>query len=218
MPFHDLAGVSTCRFKAREYILRRGEAMPYVYYLKRGEVNREVLTPYGSVTINTTKEGGHITGSIIGLLTIFDRNFDGICSDDFIAATDCICYRIPVDVCKQYMRAHPALMEEAFVRAIDIYNELEATLASLQDQPAPERVCDFLLRHSSASADGPRLAKTFSNVEIGKHLAVHTVTVSRIISALRREGIVTRTPEGLLVTDPEGLAAYARGQRRMKYD
>lgn len=203
MPFHDLAGVSTCRFKAREYILRRGEAMPYVYYLKRGEVNREVLTPYGSVTINTTKEGGKITGSIIGLLTIFDRNFDGICSDDFIAATDCICYRIPVDVCKRYMREHPALMEEAFVRAIDIYNELEATLASLQDQPAPERVCDFLLRHSSASADGPRLAKTFSNVEIGKHLAVHTVTVSRIISALRREGIVTRTPEGLLVTDPE---------------
>lgn len=218
MPFHDLPGVTTCRFRAREYLLRRGEAMPYVYYLKRGEVNREVLTPYGSVMISNTKEGGKITGSIIGLLTIFDRSFDGVCSDDFIAATDCICYRIPVDVCKRYMRTHPALMEEAFVRAIDIYNELEATLASLQDQPAPERVCAFLLAHSTADADGLHLAKTFSNVEIGKHLAVHSVTVSRIISALRREGIVTRTPDGLRVTDPEALAAYAGGQRRMKYD
>lgn len=218
MPFHDLAGVTTCRFKAREYILRRGEAMPYVYYLKRGEVNREVLTPYGSMTINTTKEGVQITGSIIGLLTIFDRSFDGICSDDFVAATDCICYRIPVDVCKRYMRAHPALMEEAFVRAIDIYNELEAILASLQDLPAPQRVCDFLLRHSVATPDGPLLPKAFSNVEIGKHLAIHTVTVSRIISALRREGIVARTPEGLRILDPTALSEHLTGRRRMKYD
>lgn len=218
MPFHDLAGVTTCRFKAREYILRRGEAMPYVYYLKRGEVNREVLTPYGSMTINTTKEGVQITGSIIGLLTIFDRSFDGICSDDFVAASDCICYRIPVDVCKRYMRAHPALMEEAFMRAIDIYNELEAILASLQDLPAPQRVCDFLLRHSVATPDGPLLPKAFSNVEIGKHLAIHTVTVSRIISALRREGIVARTPEGLRILDPTALSEHLTGRRRMKYD
>lgn len=218
MPFRDLPGVTTCRFRAREYILRRGEAMPYVYYLKRGEVNREVLTPYGSVMISNTKEGGKITGSIIGLLTIFDRNFDGIYSDDFVAATDCICYRIPVDVCKRYMRAHPALMEEAFVRAIDIYNELEAILASLQDLPAPQRVCDFLLRHSVATPDGPLLPKAFSNVEIGKHLAIHTVTVSRIISALRREGIVARTPEGLRICDPEALSDHLAGRRRMKYD
>ena len=45
MLFRDLPGVTTCRFKQGEYLLRRGEPMPYVYYLKKGEVKREVLTP-----------------------------------------------------------------------------------------------------------------------------------------------------------------------------
>lgn len=41
MLFRDLPGVTTCRFKQGEYLLRRGEPMPYVYYLKKGEVKRE---------------------------------------------------------------------------------------------------------------------------------------------------------------------------------
>lgn len=36
MLFRDLPGVTTCRFKQGEYLLRRGEPMPYVYYLKKG--------------------------------------------------------------------------------------------------------------------------------------------------------------------------------------
>lgn len=85
MLFRDLPGVTTCRFKQGEYLLRRGEPMPYVYYLKKGEVKREVLTPYGSEMINTIKVGGQITGSIVGLLEIYDSRFNGYCSDDFIA-------------------------------------------------------------------------------------------------------------------------------------
>ncbi len=75
MLFRDLPGVTTCRFKQGEYLLRRGEPMPYVYYLKKGEVKREVLTPYGSEMINTIKVGGQITGSIVGLLEIYDSRF-----------------------------------------------------------------------------------------------------------------------------------------------
>ena len=39
MLFRDLPGVTTCRFKQGEYLLRRGEPMPYVYYLKKGELH-----------------------------------------------------------------------------------------------------------------------------------------------------------------------------------
>lgn len=116
MLFQGLPGVSVCRFKKGEYLMRRGEAMPYVYYLKKGEVKREVLSPYGSEMINTVKFGGQITASIIGLLTIYDSGFDGTCSDDFIAVTDCVCLRVPVEVCMQYLGEHPELLADALKR------------------------------------------------------------------------------------------------------
>lgn len=76
MPFHQLEGVEVCQFKAREYLMRRGDPMPYVYYLKRGVVNREILSKEGSILITTIKESGGITSSIVGLLEIFADYFE----------------------------------------------------------------------------------------------------------------------------------------------
>ena len=85
MPFHQLEGVEVCQFKAREYLMRRGDPMPYVYYLKRGVVNREILSKEGAILITTIKESGGITSSIVGLLEIFADYFEGKCTDDFVA-------------------------------------------------------------------------------------------------------------------------------------
>ena len=90
MPFHQLEGVEVCQFKAREYLMRRGDPMPYVYYLKRGVVNREILSKERSILITTIKESGGITSSIVGLLEIFADYFEGKCTDDFVAVTDCV--------------------------------------------------------------------------------------------------------------------------------
>lgn len=203
--FRDLPGVTTSRFKQGEYLLRRGEPMPYVYYLKKGEVKREVLTPYGSEMINTIKVGGQITGSIVGLLEIYDSHFDGYCSDDFIAIEECVCYRVPVEVCMRYLGEHPELLAEAL-------------FLNKRDLKAPQLVCEFLLTHGLERAEGLVLPKKFNNVEIAKHLSMHSVTVSRIMSALKREGVVVRTAEGWLLRDTEALHEYLDGTRKMKYD
>ena len=214
----DLPGVTTCRFKQGEYLLRRGEPMPYVYYLKKGEVKREVLSPYGSEMINTVKFGGQITASIIGLLTIYDSGFDGTCSDDFIAVTDCVCLRVPVEVCMQYLGEHPELLADALTMSIALFDELEIRLNNKRDLRAPQLVSEFLLTHGLERAEGLVLPKKFNNVEIAKHLSMHSVTVSRIMSALKREGVVVRTAEGWLLRDTEALHEYLDGTRKMKYD
>lgn len=159
MLFQGLPGVSVCRFRKGEYLMRRGEAMPYVYYLKKGEVKWEVLSPYGSEMINTVKFGGQITASIIGLLTIYDSGFDGTCRDDFIAVTDCVCYRVPVEVCMRYLGEHPELLAEALTMAMDLFDEMEALLLNKRDLKAPQLVSEFLLTHGVASAEGLLLPK-----------------------------------------------------------
>lgn len=218
MPFCNLPGVTTCRFAPRDYLLRRGEPMPYVYYLKKGEVKREVVTPYGSELINTIKVEGQITGSIVGLLEIYDKHFDGTCSDDFIAVTECICCRVPVEVCMRYLGTHPELLAEALTMSIDLFNEMEALVTHRRDLRAPQLVSEFLLTHFVQTESGLLLPKKFSNVEIAKYLSMHSVTVSRIMSVWRREAVVERVPEGWILADVDALRAYLNGERTMKYD
>ena len=218
MLFRDLPGVTTCRFKQGEYLLRRGEPMPYVYCLKKGEVKREVLTPYGSEMINPIKVGGQITGSIVGLLEIYDSHFDGYCSDDFIAIEECVCYRVPVEVCMRYLGEHPELLAEALTMAIDLFDVMEALLLNKRDLKAPQLVCEFLLTHGLERAEGLVLPKKFNNVEIAKYRSMHSVTGARLMSALKREGVVVRTAEGWLLRNTEALHEYLDGTRKMKYD
>lgn len=218
MPFHDLPGVTTCRFKPREYLIRCGDAMPYVYYLKKGVVEREVLTPHGTEMVNVMKEGGQIVDSIVGLLEIFGKNFDGYCNDCFIAMTNCICYRIPVEVCKEYFRANPRLLEEALAMAIEAFDQTEAMLTNRKDLQAPQMICEFLLVHAESMVAGRVVPKNFTNVEIAKHLNVHSVTVSRVIGVLRKQGVAERVAEGLRLCDEGVIRDYVTGTRKMKYD
>ena len=218
MPFRHLDGIEVCRFRAGEVLMRRGEPMPYVYYLKKGAVKREILTQEGSTLIVTIKESGAITGSIVGLLEIFDKRFNGYCSDDFIAEKECLCYRIPVSVCKTYLRNHPALLEEALVMCIAQFDLLEAAYSKKKDMSAVDLVCEFLLSHDESGTEGILVPKKYTNVEIGKYLGIHSVTVSRIINCLRHDGCVVRTSKGLKILDEAGICAYLNGEKKMKYD
>lgn len=215
MPFRHLDGVESCCFKAGEYLFHRGQSMPYVYYLKKGCVKREILTCEGSSLIVAIKEGGKITGSIVGLLVIFDQYFNGYCSDDFIAVTDCVCYRIPVSICKAYLRSHPELLEEALVMCISLSDLMEVAYSKKKDMSAVGLVCEFLLSHYEGDAVVP---KKYTNVEIGKYLGLHSVTVSRIINCLRADGCVVRTSQGLVILDEVGIRTYLNGEKKMKYD
>lgn len=176
MLFRDLPGVTTCRFKQGEYLLRRGEPMPYVYYLKKGEVKREVLTPYGSEMINTIKVGGQITGRSWGCWRSTILHLTAIAATNFIAIEECVCYRVPVEVCMRYLGEHPELLAEALTIAIDLFDEMEALFLNKRDLKAPQLVSEFLLTHGLERAEGLVLPKKFNNVEIAKHLSMHSVT------------------------------------------
>lgn len=214
MPFRHLPGVSTCRFKRGDYLYHVGDRMDHVYYLIRGRVKREVLSAGGHTMISTVKESGKITGSIVGLFNIYDEKFEGIATDDFVAAEDCICYKIPVEVFRTYMLDHPDLLVQTLGICIALYDDLERLNNDRSDLDATARLSRFLLDRSGR---GRTLPKTYTNVEIGKFLSMHPVTVSRLIGALQKEKIVLRRPEGLEVIDPEGLEACARGRRHLNY-
>lgn len=126
MPFRDLPGVIQCRFKRGDYLIRSGERVEYIYYLLQGTVYRESVTATGTETILSSKISGNIVQSLVGILILYRRPYEGISNNDFIAHTNCVCYRIPVDVCMEYLRRHPALLEDVVRVSMDEYMHLMA--------------------------------------------------------------------------------------------
>lgn len=219
MPFSKIPGVTTCYFKKGEYLIRAGEAMEYVYYLKKGSVEREMVTASGRESILSNKSSNGIIHSLVGILILYRKDREGIARNDFIAKTDCVCYKVPAQACKDYLRQHPELLEETLAMAMEEYAAMETRFMAKHEKNAAAQLCQFLLNHATCSCEEEPsvLSKKYTNVEISKYLSIHAVTVARILRALKEEGVVNRTEHGLMILDRVALAEYANEERLLQY-
>lgn len=72
-------------------------------------------------------------------------------------------------------------------------------------------LCLTLKSLAHENSDGSfSIPPLFSNVELGKLCGIHTVSVSRLIGKLTREGILERKKEGIVIYDMERLSAYVK--------
>ena len=217
MPFRDLPGVTKCHFKPGDCLIAAGERVDYIYYLQKGVVYRELLTDKGYESILSRKVGDSTVSSLIGILPWYRRHDVGISTNDFVAKTNCVCYRIPKDVCIEYLQQHHELLEELVRIAMEEYMRLMDLFQAKREGDVSSRLCRFLLKSSRDTEQGKILPKKYTNVEIAKFLSVHKVTVARILRALKEENCVVRTAEGLLLSDEAELEAYACQQKILEY-
>lgn len=220
MPFHEfrhLPGAELCYFQPGEYLIEAGEPLKYIYYLQSGIVYREIVTSSGNENVLNRRMGDRCADSVVGLLAMYsDRNTTGAKSG-FVAQTECVCWRIPVEVCKSYMREHPALLEQAITLAMKEFSDLSDRFIARREKNAPALLCSVLLDYSHEVEEGRFLSKKFTNVELAKFVSIHKVTVANMLRALKEEGVVERTPQGLLLKDVARLQAYARGEKILEY-
>ena len=218
MPFRDLPGATQCRFRKGERIMRAGEKIDYLYYLTKGAVYREVVTDKGYESILSKKSGSNAVQSLVGILAVYNRSNHGMSNSDFFAYTDCITYRIPVAVCKDYLRQHPDLLEEVIECSMYEYTNLLKLFQSRREGSATMRLCSLLLERARETEDGLAVSRKCTNVEISKLLSIHKVTVSRMLRALKEDGCVERSAAGLIILQPEQLRKYADGESVLEYE
>lgn len=217
MPFRDLPGVTQCRFKQGECLISDGESMEYVYYLRKGTVYREMLTANGYESILSVKQGNSVVASLVGILVLYRSDNPGLCNYNFIARTNCICYRIPKDVCMKYLREHPVLLEDVIRTSMDEYNRLLDLFLVKREGGVAGRLCGFLLERSRDTEVGRVLSKKYTNVEMSKFLSVHKGTVARILGVLKEKGWIVRTQQGLQLLDIPALEEYAYQNKQLDY-
>lgn len=193
--------------------------MDAVYYLIKGTVYRELINDKGHESILSRKNNADVADALVGVLSLYNPTHGAFSRYNFIAHTDCTCYRIPGEVCKAYLRSNPELLERVIQHSMREYNQILNLFQTHKEGMASAKLCALLLERAKETEDGLRIVpRKCTNVELSKLLSVHKVTVSRMIRALREEGVVERATEGLVLLQPERLKRYAENKEVLIYE
>lgn len=152
--FRNLPGAELCYFQPGEYLIESGAPLRYIYYLQSGLVYREVVTASGNENFLSRRLDDDDADSIVGLLAMYTTTDDGLMHSGFVAQTECVCWRIPVEECKRYMRAHPELLERALVLAMQEFAQLNSRFMARREKNAAALLCNVLINYSRKAEDG----------------------------------------------------------------
>jgi len=181
-----------------EPIYSRGSAGLAVYTVRSGVVRFERTTDQGDRRI--VRLAGK--GDLIGQEALLQRHH----SDEAVCCTEVQLCRIPCTLVDDLGRAQGALLRELMLRWQVALDEAEAWLAELAAGPARLRLLR-LLRRLADHADAAGQVWLPRREEIGAMLGLTEETASRLVSALRREGLVTVLPGRSARLDPQALDA-----------
>ncbi|WP_341889591.1 Crp/Fnr family transcriptional regulator [Variovorax sp. YR752] len=166
-------------------VYARGEAGAAVFTVRAGIVRFERSSPHGDRRI--VRLAGR--GDLIGQEALLQRPY----ADEAIACTPVQLCRIPRHLVDQLATAQGSLPRELMLRWQVALDASEAWVAELSSGPAHRRLLHLLLRLARLGEPGgpvwlPR------REEIGAMLDLTVETASRLVSRLRREGVIELLP------------------------
>lgn len=174
----------------------RGTAGLAVFTIREGLVRFERSSEHGDRRI--VRIAGR--GDLIGQEALLHRPY----GDDAVACTEVHLCRIPRALIDELAQGRDELPRELMLRWQCALDAAEAWVSDLSTGPARRRVLHLLRRLGDhAGADGtiwlPR------REEIGAMLDMTFETASRVVSALRREGVLALAPGRSAVLDRAAL-------------
>ena len=163
-------------------VFDRGAAGTAVFTIRSGWVRFERSTERGDRRI--VRLAGR--GDLIGQEALLQRPY----ADEAVACTTVEVCRIPRSLIDDLAEGGTALPRELMLRWQRALDEAEAWVADLCAGPARRRLLRLLLRLSQ-QVDGDGLIWMPRREDIGDMLDMTIETASRLVSSLRREGVLT---------------------------
>lgn len=177
--------IASPRIEPEHRIFGRGEKLGVVYTVRAGIVRFERVTEGGTRRI--VRVAG--PGDLIGQEALLRQAY----RDDAVASTAVSLCRIPVPMVDELGSAELELMHELMRRWQQALDDAEAWSAELCAGPARRRVLKLLqLLHRHVDDRG--LIWLPRRDQMGDMLDMTVETASRIVSSLRRDGIVEALP------------------------
>lgn len=194
------------------------ESKPYVYYLVEGTCSICGQSLEGQEQTLLYQMPGDIIGHIPYLMP--HGAFSVLYSYQrprVIAKTNCTVYKIPVPAFLKQCETDVVFSNYLLKRLAFNYDMVISHLKQIQEEPSAVVLCRFLLRMASETPQGLVVPKLFTHKEISGYFGIHDITVSRMMSSLKKRGYIDRIPEGLLIVDKEALQNIVLNQDTFKY-
>ncbi len=222
MPLRYLPDAEQCCFKKGEYLIRQGEKLDFLYYLTLGTVHRVYLSSEGkeaTISIEEAENGGNYLRSLIGVLVLYDCHQQySIPNCSFVAHTDCICYRIPLDSYRTFEAQHKEeVLTQLLSFVMDSYQEFLDMRSTMFHKNASALLCTHILNYITQLNNRAVYEKKVCQTETAKLLGIHPVNVSKIFNTLIKKGILEDNETYYTILDKESLEAVAAGSFELSY-
>lgn len=191
-------------------ILEEGHAPDGLYIVLRGRVNL-VRAGEGHRDLILMSVG---PGDVLGETCAFDRTLNATAA---LAAVPVEVLRIPADVLAAHLRREPETMMRLMQLMTDKLRDIESVASSLALYDVEERLRRTLVRlaqrqgrrsSTAAGSSGWILAPVPTQSELARMVGSCRETVSRTLSAMARDGLVSSSGRRMIL-DPRLLGAAA---------
>ncbi len=194
------------RYEEGTAIFREGEPAARFYLLLDGYLRVVRTTPGGDQIIVL-----HISpGQLFGIAPALQRDTYPATS---IAAAESIALSWPVRLWADFTGRYPGFATESYKTLGQRLGQIQETLTEMATQAVEKRVACALLRMVTQSGrkvpEGIEIAFPVTRQNISDMTGTTLHTVSRLLSAWQKDGIVESTRKHITVTDPHALVVLS---------
>lgn len=153
----------------------------------------------------------------VPLMNTVHLNYYGKKSFSIVAKTPCIAYRISSRQFQELL-GFPSVVSLMLNTLTENHIYLMEHFHSSKNEPALVQFCRFLLDQAEASDKGDLILDTFFTYqEIACYLGMHSVTIARMVKALRAEDMIDKCGHQIHITNPTQMAKLIAEDRKIDY-
>ena len=191
-------------FEVGERLITIGETYDYYYYLEDGICARVSPTVEGEDVVLLYYQAGEMIGLHL-------EEFGKEAISEFVARKPCQCRQIPWREVEQYVKTHPHLcyrLMKALVHECDFW----ATSYIAYSLGGGISVLSLVLSTQARQQENGQwlVDPMFTNMELSHYCGIHTVSISRLMTRLPKEGVLTRCKDGIVIEDMARLKNYVK--------
>jgi CRP/FNR family transcriptional regulator, cyclic AMP receptor protein len=162
-----------------------------------------VLTGHARVVIGDMILHDIFDGGYFGELSAIDGRPR---SAGIVAISDTVVARMPAAVFRELVHRYPVVCDQILATFVARIRSLDNRATEQANFDVRERLCAELLRLSRATSDGRLIVSPPpTHVELASRISTHREAVTKNLSALEREGVISRARGSIGLTNPDRL-------------
>jgi CRP-like cAMP-binding protein len=127
-------------------------------------------------------------------------------SAGIVAITDAVVARMSAKVFREMIHRHPTVCDNVLANLVTEIRNINDRVNEQVNLDARQRLCSELLRLSRKSAEGRVIVSPPpTHAELAARIGTHREAVTKFLSALEKEGIVSRSRGAIALINPERL-------------